>query len=238
MYTRNFPQSCLLSCSKKKKEKKRKEIGLEKKKKKKPCFYPGSGQTLRERTRVDVYAPLSVGNVTPSVVIKKERWSSFVLLPRIDSFSSVALSLTFYRIPREITARTKHACIHVGVNVKSNFPGERISFEGIRFETWNRLKFKSLTSFQRNPDISLSLSLSFHQNRDARLISLFAPTTESIFSSPLSRLLAASFCFDRLVVFNEKSHDRDPAFHRENLAKNLSIKFPSYGASLRPGQHV
>lgn len=109
------------------------------------------------RTRVDVYAPLSVGNVTPSVVIKKERWSSFVLLPRIDSFSSVAFSLTFYRIPREITARTKHACIHVGVNVKSNFPGERISFEGIRFETWNRLKFKSLTSFQRNPDISLSL---------------------------------------------------------------------------------
>lgn len=190
MYTRNFPQSCLLSCSKKKKEKKRKEIGLEKKKKKKPCFYPGSGQTLRERTRVDVYAPLSVGNVTPSVVIKKERWSSLVLLPRIDSFSSVALSLTFYRIPREITARTKHACIHVGVNVKSNFPGERISFEGIRFETWNRLKFKSLTSFQRNPDISLSLSLFIRiETRDwfhylPQLLNQSSPPPFLVFSRP------------------------------------------------------
>lgn len=141
----NFPQSCLLSCSKKKKTEGNR-IGDTAKKKKKPCFYPGSGQT---NAHVSTYTRL--GNVTPSILRKKERGDRVLFCGSILS-SFVHFSFIVFL---EKLLRTKYALIMWKVIFLA-----RITFEDIRFETWNRLKFKSLTSFQRNPDISLSLSLS------------------------------------------------------------------------------
>lgn len=194
----NFPQSCLLSCSKKKKTEGNR-IGDTAKKKKKPCFYPGSGQT---NAHVSTYTRL--GNVTPSVVTKKERGDRVLFCGSILS-SFVHFSFIVFL---EKLLRTKYALIMWKVIFLA-----RITFEDIRFETWNRLKFKSLTSFQRNPDISLSLSLSIGiETRDwfhylPQLLNQSSPLP----SFRLSRLLAASFCFDRLVVFNEKSPTIEPS---------------------------
>lgn len=156
-----------------------------KKKKKKPCFYPGSGQT---NAHVSTYTRLS--NVTPSVVTKKERGDRVLFCGSILS-SFVHFSFIVFL---EKLLRTKYALIMWKVIFLA-----RITFEDIRFETWNRLKFKSLTSFQRNPDISLSLSLSIGiETRDwfhylPQLLNQSSPPSFSSLSSSRGLLLFRSF---------------------------------------------